>query len=190
MIALKQPIAKRPKRNPLMLLPAPQNRAREKKQLVMYSQSQARHKKALISPRGPAIRRASAKKNIFVPLPAIALQSRLYIVDELEKGRLTRLLVASILAYLAAALASYFLMPILGDLSRVDIFLRYRWMIGVAILIGFVWMPLSVWTFFQGWVLRKQSRSLNLSEDLSIPSLAIAIPICMWFTYISTRLIY
>lgn len=134
--------------------------------------------------------RASTKKNIFVPLFAIAFQSTIDIVDELEKGRLKRLLVASTLAYLAATLASYFLMPILGDLSRVDIFLQYRWIIGVAVLIGFVWMPLSAWTFFQGWILRKQSRSLNVSGDLSIPSLAIAIPICMWFTYISTRIIY
>ena len=173
-----------------MLLSVPQNRAREKKQLVMYSHSQARHKKALISPRGPAIMRASTKKNIFVPLFAIAFQFTIYVVDELEKGRLRRLLAASICLYFLAVLAAFALRPIVGDLSRVDIFLRFPWFVYFLVFISYCWMPVSVWTFWQGFTLRRKTQDFDDSKDLSIPNLAIAIPIFMWFIYFFTRAYY
>ena len=187
MIVVKHPRATAPNRKPLTLLLVPQKRASEKKQLVMYSHAHARHKKAHINPSGPAMRSARTNKNILVPLLAMILQSKIPSMEDLEKGRLKRLLIASSAIYAVSLLAAFMLIPLIGDLSRIDVFIKFPWIVYSLVFLTYCWMPLSVWTFFQGLMHRRRSHFLANPEDLTVPSLAIAIPVFMWFTYLLTR---
>ncbi len=110
-----------------------------------------------------------------------------------DNNRLKGLLIATTISYLFSWGLAYLFVPYLFD----DLFLlwvlKYPWLIYLSYLIVFLtfcWIPLTIFLFIQGVLLRKKYSEFQYAGDKTIGNLSVLVPIIFTAIYALTRIIY
>lgn len=110
-----------------------------------------------------------------------------------EKGRLQRLLFATVGTYIFGWIIGLGLNAWLYNPRSLDLLINHpwiQWLYYASLFLGFAWIPLTLFLFVQGLVLRKKMTFHNYLGDQSVVSLSIVIPAIFVAIYIVTRLLY
>lgn len=110
-----------------------------------------------------------------------------------ENNRLKGLLIATTISYLFSWGLAYLFVPYLFDDQFLLWVLKYPWLVYLSYLIVFLtfcWIPLTIFLFIQGVLIRKKYSEFQYAGDKTIGNLSVLVPIIFTAIYALTRIIY
>ena len=140
---------------------------------------------------GARITNPNTNLTIAPDLSAIVAYTSIMLDD--ENNRLKGLLIATTIAYLFSWLVAYFFVPYLFDDLFLFWVLKYPWLIYLSyflVFLTFCWIPLTIFLFIQGIILRNKYSELQFTGDKTVGNLSVVFPIFFIGIYVATRVLY
>ena len=112
---------------------------------------------------------------------------------EEENSRLKRLLVATAITYVIGWIIGLSLGRFVYSDSYIIWTFGRPWafyITWVFLLIGYFWIPLSIFLLVQGIILKRKYSENLYSGDKTIGNLSVVTPVFFWAVYIFTRVLY
>lgn len=112
---------------------------------------------------------------------------------EEENSRVKGLLVATASMYLFGWVVGSIVNRVVNSDSYVIWFVSNSWVTYVTyffIFLCYCWIPLSIFLFAQGFILRKKYSVHSYTGDRTIGNLSIVFPLIFFAIYVVTRVIY
>ena len=112
---------------------------------------------------------------------------------EEENSRLKGLLVATTSMYIFGWVVGSIVNRVVNSDSYVIWFVSNSWVTYVTyffIFLCYCWIPLSIFLFAQGFILRKKYSVHSYTGDRTIANLSIVFPLVFFSIYVVTRVIY
>lgn len=128
---------------------------------------------------------------IATDFPAIVAYNS-YMLDK-ENNRVKGLLISTTFVYLLAWIIGLPLNRVLNSESYIIWTFEHSWVIYFTWFLSFLcycWIPLSIFLFVQGIILKRNYSEYEYSGDRTIGNLSVVIPVVFFAVYIFTRVLY